>query len=93
MSYYFKKRCLFYCGNNRITTNTMNKKKMQIPYYKRNAVKNGMLFNEEIVSANCSMTSPHQLKYLSMTGTKDHPGDHHPILFSSDSWYIRLVQK
>ena len=48
---------------------------------KRNTVKNGKWFYATLVSASCTITSSHQMKYLSMTRAKHHPGGHHATLF------------
>ena len=76
-------------------TNTFNKKNKikQIPCYERNKVRNIKWFNETLVSAYCAITSPLQVKYLSMTGTKHHPGGHHVTLFLNDFSYISFWKK
>ena len=68
----------------------MNKK---LPCYKQNTVKNCKLFNETLVSAYFAMTSPHQVKYLSMTGAQHHPGGHHATLFVNEILYVSFWKK
>ena len=76
-----------------LLSQSTTKNKRQIPCYKWNTVRNAKWFNETLVSAYCAITSPHQVKYLSMTGAKHYPGGHHTTLFLHDLVYFILEKK